>query len=249
VHIRHCTLVPGWSLEHDCEPVHPGEPSIELDDTTARLRIEHSIVGALRVNTSEVTTDPVTIRAADSVIDSAHAERTAVAAPQDRHAHANLTLLRCTVLGRVLAHAIELSEDTIFTGTVSVVRRQIGCMRFCSLPDGSRTPRRYRCQPDLARAEALERAIAAGAPPADAQELADMAARRVRPRFDAMHFGAPAYARLALIGPVEIARGASDESEMGVYHDLFQPQRLDNLQVALDDSTPAGMDAGIWFAT
>jgi hypothetical protein len=30
VHVRHCTLVPGWSLEHDCRPVHPGEPSIEL---------------------------------------------------------------------------------------------------------------------------------------------------------------------------------------------------------------------------
>jgi hypothetical protein len=36
---------------------------------------------------------------------------------------------------------------------------------------------------------------------------------------------------------------------MGAYHDLFGPQRLDNLQAALDENTPAGMDAGIWFAT
>jgi hypothetical protein len=249
VRIRHCTLVPGWSLEHDCEPVHPGEPSIELDDTTARLHIDHSIVGAIRVNTSEVVLDPLQISAADSIIDASHPQRTAIAAPQDRHAHASLTLRRCTVFGIVLAHAIELGEDTILTGNVNVVRRQIGCLRFCSLPDGSRTPRRYRCQPDITRATALERAAADHLPDEDAKNLADIAARRVRPRFDAIRYGEPAYARLSLTGPAEIARGASDGSEMGVYHDLFGPQRLDNLQAALDENTPAGMDAGIWLAT
>jgi hypothetical protein len=206
-------------------------------------------VGALRVNTSEITSDPVTIVVADSVVDGGDAEGTAVGAPRDCHAHAILTLLRCTVLGTVSTHAIELAENTIFTGTVDVVRRQHGCVRFCSVPHGSRTPRRYACQPDLARAQALARAAADGLSPAQADELVDIATRRVRPRFDATHYGAPSYARLALIGPAEIARGASDESEIGVYHDLFQPQRLDNLQAALDDSTPAGVDAGIWFAT
>jgi hypothetical protein len=249
VHLRHCTLVPGWSLEHDCEPAHPDEPSIELDDTTARLRIEHSIVGALRVNSSEVTTDPVTIAVADSVVDCGHADGTAIAAPQERHAHAILTLLRCTIFGAVAAHAIELAENTIFAGTVAIARRQVGCVRFCSVPDGSRTPRRYSCQPDLARAEALARATARGVPAPDAELQAEIASARVRPRFDTTRYGEPAYARLALFGPEEIARGASDESEMGVYHDLFQPQRLDNLQAALDDCTPAAMDAGIWFAT
>ena len=28
-------------------------------------------------------------------------------------------------------HAIELGENTIFTGIVRVVRRQLGCLRFC----------------------------------------------------------------------------------------------------------------------
>jgi hypothetical protein len=36
---------------------------------------------------------------------------------------------------------------------------------------------------------------------------------------------------------------------MGVFHDLFQPQRAANLRVRLDEFTPAGMDAGIIFAT
>jgi hypothetical protein len=36
---------------------------------------------------------------------------------------------------------------------------------------------------------------------------------------------------------------------MGVFHDLFQPQREANLRARLDEFTPAGMDAGIIFAT
>src|SRR5439155_3986942 len=28
--IRHCTFVPGWGLDCDCQPTHPAEPSIEL---------------------------------------------------------------------------------------------------------------------------------------------------------------------------------------------------------------------------
>ena len=36
---------------------------------------------------------------------------------------------------------------------------------------------------------------------------------------------------------------------MGVFHDLFQPQRAANLRARLDEYTPAGMDAGIIFAS
>jgi hypothetical protein len=49
--------------------------------------------------------------------------------------------------------------------------------------------------------------------------------------------------------PEEITRGADDESEMGVFHDLFQPQRAANLRARLDEFTPAGTDARIIFAT
>ena len=40
--IRHCTLVPGWSLDCDCEPVRPNEPSIELINTRAGLVVSPS---------------------------------------------------------------------------------------------------------------------------------------------------------------------------------------------------------------
>jgi hypothetical protein len=34
---------------------------------------------------------------------------------------------------------------------------------------------------------------------------------------------------------------------MGVFHDLFQPQREANLRARLDDYTPAGTEAGIIY--
>ena len=46
----------------------------------------------------------------------------------------------------------------------------------------------------------------------------------------------------------EITRGADDDSEMGVYHDLFQPQRAANLRARLNEFTPAGMHVGLLFA-
>jgi hypothetical protein len=47
----------------------------------------------------------------------------------------------------------------------------------------------------------------------------------------------------------EITRGADDESEMGVFHDLHQPQRAANLRARLDEYTPAGMEACIIYAS
>jgi hypothetical protein len=47
----------------------------------------------------------------------------------------------------------------------------------------------------------------------------------------------------------DIKRGADDQSEMGAYHDLFQPQREANLRARLDEYTPAGMDVGIIFVS
>jgi hypothetical protein len=36
---------------------------------------------------------------------------------------------------------------------------------------------------------------------------------------------------------------------MGVFHHLFEPQRTANLRVRLAEYTPAGMEAGLIFAT
>jgi len=47
---------------------------------------------------------------------------------------------------------------------------------------------------------------------------------------------------------VEIREGADDESEMGVFHDLYRPQREANLLQRLEEFVPAGMDVGLLHA-
>ena len=247
--IRHCTLVPGWSLNCDCEPERPAEPSLELFSLRGRVRIEHSIVGSIQVNEDQVRADPIPILIGDSILDATSDEREALGAPGRPVAHAVLTILDCTVFGEVLTHAIELAENSIFTGCLSVARRQLGCMRFCYVPEGCRTPRRYHCQPDLAEQAISEKLKAAGADKTAIEAARARERDRVRPRFNSARYGRPAYAQLAERCAEEIKRGADDESEMGVFHDLFNPQREANLRARLDEYSPAGMNAGIIFVT
>jgi hypothetical protein len=164
-----------------------------------------------------------------------------------------LTILRTTVIGEVNTHAIVLAENALFMSPVRVGRRQLGCMRFCYVTHGSRTPRRHHCQPDLAEQtieEVLRDAPLDEPPPGPAELTAakERVRQRVRPRFTSTRYGTPANCQLADDCAEEIRRGADDESEMGAFHDLFQPQRTANLRARLDEFTPAGMEAAILFA-
>jgi hypothetical protein len=118
-------------------------------------------------------------------------------------------------------------------------------MRFCYAPPGSRTPRRYQCQPDL-----VEQAVEAKYPRGAQRDQARAAERlRVEPQFNSTRYGTPTYCQLAEACANEIKHGADDESEMGAFHDLFQPQRSANLRARLDEFTPAGSNAGIIYAS
>jgi hypothetical protein len=119
-------------------------------------------------------------------------------------------------------------------------------MRFCYVPDGSRTPRRYNCQPDLVE-QAVEENV--DIPREEKGTAKQRESDRVRPLFNSTRYGNPTYCQLADDCAVEIKSGADDESEMGVFHDLFQPQRAANLRARLDEFTPAGMEAGIIYAS
>lgn len=253
--IRHSTLVPGWGIDADSCPRRPNEPSLELYDTRARVWIERSIVGTLQVYQDEVKTDPLRISVADSILDATGEDLELVGAPGCPRAHAVLRVVRSTLIGRVLVHAVELGENSLFLGRLDVARRQVGCLRFCYVPPGSRTPRRFRCQPDLVKAavgeelrqEALETGEAL-----DEDELValeEREARRVRPSCSSVHYGTPAYAQLDASCAEEIRRGADDRSEMGAFHHLYQPQRAANLAVRLAEYTPAGMETGLIYAT
>ncbi len=249
VKIRHCTLVPGWGLHNDCEPRRPAEPSLELYNVRARLCVEHSIVGSIQINEDEVHSDPIPVQISDSIVDATGSEREAVGAPGLPVAHAVLTIHRCTVFGIVQVHAIALAENCIFNDCVNVARRQLGCMRFCYVPHGCRTPRRYNCQPDLAE-RSIEELLRAT--PALETEITNARLRereRVRPQFNSIRYGTPTYCQLTATCAEEIQRGADDESELGAFHDLFQPQRAANLRARLDEFMPAGMEAGIIYAS
>lgn len=236
VEIRHCTLVPGWSLDCHCNPTRPNKESLELRNVRAHVRIARSILGPIEVQEDEVRADPIPITIEDSIVDAMGGDREAIIGPEQRHAHAVLTIRRTTVFGIVQVHALELGENSIFNDCVHVARRQIGCLRFSYVPRGCRTPRRHGCQPDLVVTAA------------DSDAEAALEAERVKPQFTARRYGAPAYGQLAASGAAEIATGADDGAEMGAFHDLFQPQRLANLRTRLEEFTPAGMDAGVLLA-
>ena len=236
--IRHCTLVPGWGIRDHCEPLGPEEASIELLDMSTLLTIEHSIVGSIAVTQEEARLDPVQIHISNSILDATSPAQYALAGLDDVIAPAVLTIKQSTVIGYMHVHVIELGENCIFNGQVRVAHRQQGCMRFCSIAPDSRTPRRYNCQPDL-----VALVVNGG------ESIQERERHRVRPLFNDVRYGKPTYCQLADACAEEIKRGADDEAEMGVFHDLYQPQRDANLRARLDEYTPAGMEAGIIYAS
>ena len=252
VMIRHSTLIPGWGLQCNCDPLRPTEPSLDLINAPGCISIEHSIVGAIQVNRDEVKEDPGEIRISDSIVDATSPKRIALGAPERLCAYAVLTIKRSTVFGKIQTEAIGLAENSIFVGTVLACRKQRGCVRFCYVTPGSRTPRRYECQPDLVE-DAVRAHFGNGALSAEqAKERTLMLERerlRVQPEFNSTRYGTPAYCQLANACACEIKRGADDESEMGVFHDLYQPQRASNLRARLEEYTPAGMNAGIIYVS
>lgn len=246
--IRHSTLVPGWALHPDCKPRRSSEPSLLLFNTSARVKVEHSILGSIVAIHEEPHADPVTMSISDSIVDATRSEGTALSSPESPVAQVVLTIARCTIFGEIQTHAIRLAENCIFTGLVTVARRQIGCMRFCYVPSGSRTPRRYSCQPDLTDQRVLAQLQREDLTAAESDAIQDSERYRVQPQFESVRYGTPTYARLADTCAREITGGADDESEMGVFHDLFQPQRAANLRARLDEYNPAAMDIGIIYA-
>jgi len=249
VTIRHSTLVPGWGLDCNCDPVRPTEPSLELDDAPNCVRIEHSILGAIQVNRDEVREDPCRIYISDSIVDATSTDSIALGAPGKLCAFSILDIRRSTVFGQVQTHAIELAENCIFMGAIQDCRRQQGCMRFCYIAAGWRTPKRYECQPDLVERAVLALAQRDSLTTAQRNALLQQERARVEPEFNSERYGMPAYCQLSDHCAIEITRGADDQSEMGAFHDLYQPQRAANLRARLNEYTPAGMTAGIIYAS
>lgn len=255
--LLHCTLVPGRSIAETgpawLPPATPVAPSLTVVDTlggavaNTGLSVEcaFSITGPLRM--------PAHARqlvVLDGVVDGVN---TAAIAGMDADDDAPpLVLERSTVFGAIRAVRLPMMDTAIATGPVRIERRDDGCVRFSYLRPGSRTPRRVRCQPDLAEAAAIAEAEeAAGFPlPQPAREAAAALARpRMQPVFTTVRYGQPGYAQLGRSCPAGIAEGAEDGAAMGVTCHLKEPQRLGNLRRRLDEYLPLGLEPGVVFVT
>lgn len=249
--LLHCTLVPGRRLDEDGNPattdasliVEAGPPAARINE---RLRVElaATISGPLRVPQHAAG-----IWILDGIVDGLGEAATAIETINGDPGP-DLHLERATVFGHIACRLLEMSES-IATGRIEVLRTQAGCVRFSYVTPDSHTPRRFRCQPDLAKKLAVERAQARNpaTPAAVLDQIRAFEEARVVPAFVAIRYGEPPYFQLRLSAPLEIREGAEDGSEMGVYSQLKQPQREDNLRLRLEEYFPVGLEAGILYAT
>jgi hypothetical protein len=160
------------------------------------------------------------------------------------------TLERTTIFGAVNVQELVLASEVIFVHPVTSVRQQTGCVRFSFVPEGSVTPRRFRCQPDLEIQTETDAALALGPLTAAQRDaIRDNVRSWLVPAFTDIHYGLPAYAQLATSCPKQIRTGAEDGSEMGAFSFLQQPQRVTNLRVRLQEYLPFGLEAGLIYVT
>jgi hypothetical protein len=146
------------------------------------------------------------------------------------------------------------ASNSIFTARVMVERRQAGaganypCVRYSFTTSNSKTPRRYRCQPDIAleqEAQALGKKSIADLTSAQRERVLS----RVKPGFHSTYYGDPDYAQLSRGTDPGILTGAEDGAEMGVWFYLQQSQREANLRTCLEEYLRFGLEAGIFFVT
>jgi hypothetical protein len=240
----HTTLVPGQTIAEPGPPPAPlpsvratvNRPDGSLANTELRVEAAFSIMGRLRL--------PEHARALvllDCAVDSGGG--IAISGPAANSYGPASRIERTTIRGSVNLRQIDLGTDSIFDGLVTVERQQVGCLRFSYVPYLSLTPRRYRCQPDLAQRAALD--AAGPLPPAQAQALRDEIALRVRPSYTTDIYGQPAWLQLHAHAPAEIATGSADEADMGMWCHLKQPQRAANLTMRLKEYLPFGLEAAL----
>jgi hypothetical protein len=154
------------------------------------------------------------------------------------------------LLGPTFTRSLE-ARDAIFDGKVSCLRIQTGEVRSSFVPPGSRTPRRLRCQPDLAVDSAIRERKRRQPEPLDPELNAIRAGIEgsLAPSFTSRRYGRPGYAQLRLGTPPELATGAEDGSELGAFSHLKQPQRESNLRIRLDEYLPFGLEPGLIYVT
>jgi hypothetical protein len=230
--IEDCTIVPGLLLDAEGLPMVPDAvclSTLQPSEGALTVNVMRSIVG--RVDLSPGSNGFTgKLYARDSIFDGTGAAALTINAP------GGADLGAVTVLGKTAVGSLDAS-DCIFDQPLTTTRTQIGCVRFSFVPDGSTTPRAYRCQPALALTDIT-----------DPVEQAPIL-HRILPSYTSQRYGDPGYVQLARACPVEISAGAEFGKEMGAFNSLMQPQRLANLQTSLDEYLRFGLEAGVFLVT
>ncbi len=252
--LRHCTLVPGINLDQDGEPINSEAPSLIIKSNAVKIIIEDCIMGGIRV------VEGADVHINNSIVDANAEDEVAYAGLDAFQAGGPLQIENSTVTGKMHTRLMKLASNCIFEASLAIndswssplvaQRKQQGCVRFSYVPLNARLPRRFRCQPEYAINLAIREAQQkASLNSTQKKQISDLIINRVKPAFSDTRYGQPAYRQLALSCAKEIARGADDESEMGVFHDLFQPQRETNLKLRLKEYLRFGLEAGIFYET
>ena len=228
VQISDSTLIPGRSLDENGKPGRSGLPSINGNAIGASVCLTRVISGPVALPTS------CSLRVCASIIDSGEPVFQAIAGADLVGAGPNLHIEDSTVVGWVWVKAIRLASNTIFHARqgdsrlplVRAQRLQVGCVRFCWLPPGSMTPRRYEClSPDFAG-------------------LQD-----VTPIFVSLRLGNPSYGLLSSDAPMAIWKGADNGSQMGAFFQIQETEALANIQIRSPEYLPANMEAGVFLVS
>lgn len=248
--LAHCTLVPGKSA------LHVSATKTRVSNSRLAINISHSICGPITI---PETSKSLTIT--DSIIDAIEEDDNGET-NRDAKAIAGVdsvskftppvTIQRSTIFGTVHCKELSLASEVIFDNVVEVKRLQAGCVRFSYVTPGSKVPRRFRCQPDLALEERLKQLP-------DDQKNPDLSLPEkektrielwMEPEFSSTRYGAPDYAQLSMGCPVcpdGIRTGAEDGSEIGVFSHLKQPQRETNIRTSFNEYLRFGMKAEIFY--
>jgi len=222
----HCTLPPGHAGVTQSPPVDGSPPSLVVQSPITHVEIDRSILGPIRA------ADGARVCLTGSIVDGGDEQAIVYAGINGGEAGAPLVVVNTTIIGRAHTLTMELASNTIFfadsssEAPVRAEKLQEGCVRFCYVPPGSRLPRRFKCQPET-----------------------EEEAATVRPIFTSLRHGDAGYCQLSPQCSEKIKRGAEDGAEIGVFHDLYQPQRVSNLRARLDEFLRFSLEAGVFEAS
>ena len=224
--LDYCTIVPA-----------NGGINVLDQDSIISLGLKQSICGPV-----EVVAEDAVVSIEESIIDNKTNSAISVLNGQ-------LTIDKSTIYGEVESQSLD-GSNSIFMNELNIERRQIGCVRFSYLPITSKTPRRYRCQPELeinAQIKALEELGPVTVPEKIA--IKEQILNWLFPVFNSNTHEYHAYGQLGQATPEQITTGGDNGSEMGIFNRLQQPQREANLKIVLKEYLRLGLEAGIIYVT